>query len=634
AYYYHNSISLDNTASTGGTTRGFYQTITASNVKFQNNIISITRGGSGTKYALYFGTTTSTITADNNVLYVNAAAGTNGIGYYSTGYGSLAEWKMANSKAYDQNSFEGNPRFVNASTGDLTPTTGFANNRGSDLSVSTDISGTSRSTTPDPGAYEFSATCTSLGEWTGAESNKWGNANNWSCYMVPDITTDVIIPSGLATYPQVTTGIIQANNMTVATGATVTVSGGIMHLYGNFNNSGTLTHTSGTVEMIGDASQQLSGTTLSNLKVVGSGTKVLATNVTVTGSVVMEAGLLNTSGNTLILGPTATLTESSTSYITGNVETTRSVSTATTVNFGCIGLELTPASGSNMPGATTVVRVTGSPVNTGTSSSIPRYFDIVSVVDNNLDVTMAFKYLDNEVSTFNEDNFVLYKSTDGGTSWVKQAGSAVDKTTNTVTLANVTGFSSWTVGENNAPLPVELVSFDAVRRGNDVLTTWTTASEINSKGFEIQVSDNSTDFRTIGFMASNNGNTLQHYSFTDSEEGKTGIRYYRLKQSDFDGTVSYSIVRAVHFDGQELVVGTYPNPFAEVLNLYINASENEMANVRIVDVAGKTVLEKEVKLERGSNTIALDFDNANPGGIYLLTTQIGAKIFTTKLIRQ
>jgi len=158
AYYYHNSISLDHTAATAGTTRGFYQTTTASNIDVRNNIFSITRGGSGIKHGLYFNSTGSTITSDNNDIYVNSAgSGAQRIGRYgTTEFATLANWQTANSNAYDQNSADSNPLFVSAATGDLTPGGLAINNLGANLGIAEDFFGVARGATPDPGAIEFS----------------------------------------------------------------------------------------------------------------------------------------------------------------------------------------------------------------------------------------------------------------------------------------------------------------------------------------------------------------------------------------------------------------------------------------------------------------------------------------------
>ncbi|KAA9325473.1 T9SS type A sorting domain-containing protein [Adhaeribacter soli] len=156
SHFYHNSISINNSANTG-TVRGFYQTTAATNVRFINNIVSIVTGTSGTKHALYFGTTTSTITSNNNVLYVSGGSSSSGIGYYSTNRATLADWQTANGNAYDQNSVSANPQFVNLTNGNLIPTSGAVNNIGQPgTGVLQDVTGATRSTTtPDAGAYEF-----------------------------------------------------------------------------------------------------------------------------------------------------------------------------------------------------------------------------------------------------------------------------------------------------------------------------------------------------------------------------------------------------------------------------------------------------------------------------------------------
>ncbi|MCW8898003.1 MAG: fibronectin type III domain-containing protein [Flavobacteriales bacterium] len=153
-YYYHNTISLDEPNSTAGTTRGFYQTSTASNIEFKNNIISVTRGGTGTKHCIYFATTASTITSNNNVFYINAPAGTNNLGYYGGDQGTLLAWQTASSG--DANSVDDDPMFANPTSGQFAPTNaaidGIAD---ASVNVTTDIYGVTRAVTPDPGAIEF-----------------------------------------------------------------------------------------------------------------------------------------------------------------------------------------------------------------------------------------------------------------------------------------------------------------------------------------------------------------------------------------------------------------------------------------------------------------------------------------------
>ncbi|MBF9221974.1 T9SS type A sorting domain-containing protein [Hymenobacter ruricola] len=158
ARYYHNTISLDN-ASGGATqtTYGFYQTTAATGIDFRNNIVSVTRtGGTGEKKALGFNTTTSTIASNYNDLYVRTGA-TYYTGAYGTAdYATLANWRTANGGAYDQNSLQAEPQFVNPAS-NLQPTANALNGAAQPLArVPRDFTNAVRSTTaPDLGAYEF-----------------------------------------------------------------------------------------------------------------------------------------------------------------------------------------------------------------------------------------------------------------------------------------------------------------------------------------------------------------------------------------------------------------------------------------------------------------------------------------------
>ncbi|MDO7844965.1 right-handed parallel beta-helix repeat-containing protein [Hymenobacter sp. M29] len=155
--YYHNTVSLDNAAYTGTSAcYAFYQTGVANFIDFRNNLLSVTRGGTGNKYALYFGAPTSAITSDYNNLYVT---GTNGYtGYYNSNQVTLVNWRAVNSAAYDQNSVALAPQFASVATGDLRPLNAALDGTGTGAllaRVPRDIVGTLRPALPDPGAYEL-----------------------------------------------------------------------------------------------------------------------------------------------------------------------------------------------------------------------------------------------------------------------------------------------------------------------------------------------------------------------------------------------------------------------------------------------------------------------------------------------
>jgi hypothetical protein len=155
---YHNSLSVDNVNHPGASAiYGMYFTGATAGLDMQNNIVSVTSNSTGAKYCLYFATNTALVTSNYNVLHMGASSNKN-IGYWNAvAYPTLADWKTANGGIYDQNSVDVDPIYASPGSGNLTPGNPMVNNIGTDLTliVPDDINGVMRSSTPDPGAYEF-----------------------------------------------------------------------------------------------------------------------------------------------------------------------------------------------------------------------------------------------------------------------------------------------------------------------------------------------------------------------------------------------------------------------------------------------------------------------------------------------
>jgi hypothetical protein len=154
-YIYHNTISLDNTASTtGSTTYGIYgYTQSGYEMDFRNNIISITRGGTGSKYGMYFAIA-GNIIADDNDIYVASSSGTNYYGYWNGAQTSQSGFQTAS--AQEANSFTVNPAFTNIATNNYIPTSTAINNQATPVGVFEDVMQYPRSSSsPDIGAHEF-----------------------------------------------------------------------------------------------------------------------------------------------------------------------------------------------------------------------------------------------------------------------------------------------------------------------------------------------------------------------------------------------------------------------------------------------------------------------------------------------
>lgn len=157
-FIYHNTISLDGTAALAASSsyaRGFYQITQAAGIVFKNNLISITRGGPGVKYGLYFGTAGSEITSDYNNIFIGSGISNAHTGYINaTNQTSLAAWQT--SSLQDSHSVVIDPIFAGSIAGNFLPTNASMNDLGTPLGVLSDIMNVTRSaTTPDMGAYEF-----------------------------------------------------------------------------------------------------------------------------------------------------------------------------------------------------------------------------------------------------------------------------------------------------------------------------------------------------------------------------------------------------------------------------------------------------------------------------------------------
>ncbi len=155
-HWYHNTLTFDQAASTSGLVYGAYFLGTGNNNHFKNNLVSITRGGTGTKYCVYY-IGTSGMISDNNALHMGSTSGSNGIGFNGTAQATLAAWRNASGGLFDMNSSDADPMFASTITLPLVPTNWPLNNIGENLGnlVPLDLSGQVRALTPDPGAYEF-----------------------------------------------------------------------------------------------------------------------------------------------------------------------------------------------------------------------------------------------------------------------------------------------------------------------------------------------------------------------------------------------------------------------------------------------------------------------------------------------
>lgn len=327
--------------------------------------------------------------------------------------------------------------------------------------------------------------------------------------------------------------------------------------------------------------------------------------------------------------------ETNSSYIQGILIADRSLESNKVQTFGNIGIDITPDR--NVPAPNVVVtRTVGDPLRgptngpTGPSAQgspqpVKRQYGISGDVNNNTTSTIVFHYLNSadELNGIPESQLTIFKTANNAPPFflVGRTGT-VDLVNHTVTRVAYNGsLNTLTLGDELNPLPVVLVSFNATRNATNALITWATATETNSKGFEVQASTDGTAFRTLGFVSSESPNSLQakKYKFVDTESGKFGTRYYRLHQIDLDGKDSYSPVRAVNFDGtaSSTALAAYPSPFTDKLDFNLDATTvgNGVAHVQLLDMTGRIVREQNLSVQNASLT--LESLNDLRAGLYI-----------------
>jgi len=167
-------------------------------------------------------------------------------------------------------------------------------------------------------------------------------------------------------------------------------------------------------------------------------------------------------------------------------------------------------------------------------------------------------------------------------------------------------------------LPVELISFDVYKQENAALIQWQTATETENSHFTLYKSKDGIDFsmlKTIEGAGSSIEST--DYSHVDIAP-YTGITYYRLTQTDYDGTVSDLGIRSVRSDAYTLEeINIYAMPVNENLAFSFYANEARDIEVKVLDIKGSILREIKSNSTHGLNNYNIDITDLHSGAYVL-----------------
>ena len=212
----------------------------------------------------------------------------------------------------------------------------------------------------------------------------------------------------------------------------------------------------------------------------------------------------------------------------------------------------------------------------------------------------------------------------------------------TATSTNVSNCSSIDTSNIivNCTLPVSLLNFAGSKENGVNVLRWTTASEQNNKGFEVERSVDGRTFSSIGFEKSkaDNGYSSHNISYSHVDDKlSASVYYYRLRQVDMDNrsTLSNTIVIKGDRISSIKMSGLYPNPTTEDVTITIDAPNADDVVIIVTDIYGKQLMQKNVSVETGSNNTRLSVGKLSAGTYMVrLTSKKTNDVSVLKFIKQ
>jgi photosystem II stability/assembly factor-like uncharacterized protein len=257
--------------------------------------------------------------------------------------------------------------------------------------------------------------------------------------------------------------------------------------------------------------------------------------------------------------------------------------------------------------------------NTFSGISLPSDFSL----DKNNDIYVSYA------------GFAVYLSTNNGNSWINYGLSGLG---HSVTCMAIDSSGYIWAGSHldgvyrteGRTIPVELASFSALVNKNSVILSWSTASEKNNLGFEVERASSSTTpsqgWEKIEFVEGNGTTTeSKYYNFTDKDLS-AGKYYYRLKQIDFDGSFEYSNVIEVNviIPSDYYLSQNYPNPFNPETTIKYSLKDDGLVSLKVYNILGSEIVEL-VNEQKATGEYSASFNFSNlASGTYFYVLRVNS----------
>jgi autotransporter-associated beta strand protein len=480
------------------------------------------------------------------------------------------------------------------------------------------------------------------------------NINNNVCFQ---------LASGFTISDQGTSSFILNAGSTLKYGGTISASGAT----GNIQTDVRTFPTTASYGFVGNSTPQSAGTGLPNAmvnmyldKVNATDRVLLPTNVNVTGALVLGKGLLDLNNFNLTLGTATTNAtvsgESTNSYVivwdgadNGNIIHQVNTTGGAIYKFPMGDLtNYTPFNLTLNTGILSSATLTGSMraqshPQLGTSTNyLNRYWLINqtgitgSILTTPISYGVDYQYSAADVVS-TEANLKPFKyntlgwQTCAGVGATAQVGTgSINTGSKTLSWSGITTFSEFTGIGNGSPLPIELLSFNAMQNETAVDLLWSTASEINNDYFTIEKSKDAMHFEQVFTKkGAGNSNTVLNYKEVDKNPF-SGVSYYRLKQTDFNGDFTYSDIVPVSMINKNALNVNWVKYNAETGVIYgIVNSTNKKIDFKLYDLSGRLIGSSYQVIE--GNSFSFHLENNIPNSLYLLHVNNGLEMKIVKV---
>lgn len=436
-------------------------------------------------------------------------------------------------------------------------------------------------------------------------------------------------------------------NIIVQNTANVIITGN-----GNWTNNGTANCITGSwVRFAGNSAQLIQGSTstaFSNVQVNNSGAGVqLGINIGVLTSLLMSQGDFDLKDYDVDLSTTGILSnEASARRVkatngggadgmgTGTIFATRNNPSG---DVAGLGLDITP---SGALGNTVLIRGHEQQAGSGSFAgnwSVFRYYEIQPTSYNNTDFDFSYYpvwelngHIDGNLIAFQQVQY-SWGGVPGPVYWTPLTTVNASPSASATSIPNILNNIRVTLGSDDIMLPVQLLSFSGNCNSNSVLLSWKTASEINNDFFELEKSANGEIFYSITSIAgAGNSNQIVSYCYTDFEDFGSAS-YYRLRQVDFDGKISFSpnIYVSCESEGN---IHAY-----SIDNNSINVSffnlDDDIYEITIYDRVGKEIVSSKVSVNQSIQLETLQLESI-ASGLYFINVVSNKKTYSENFLIQ